>query len=178
MIEKSFVDEKQFKFVFNNIQSEDISVKNRAVEYLENYYFTEEQIEKLTPYFTHNEWSKVSSHQHNVLSEKFIRMHANSLVWLSISFWWKFDVNFTREMKNKLDWRPVCSHLPIDNKFVREFYDYIKWHYIALFQKFNFKFVKQWKMELRDHINDINENKKITEENKEKYIKYLLGYEK
>lgn len=175
MSKKLYINKKQFNFVLKNIQSNDHKTKLEAVKYLETHSFIEEQLEQLVPYFTHNEWSKISSFQHSNLTERFIRCYANELVWLSISFWWNFDINFTREMKDYLDWRPICTHLKIDSKFVKEFSDYIKWHYIALFQPLKLDFVKDWKEELKPYTKDISTNEKISDKERFKILNYLTS---
>lgn len=175
MSEKLFIDNRRFASFLKNIQSEDFKIRCKVTDYLEKYSFTEEQLEMVVPYFTHNEWSKISSFQHSNLTERFIRSYADNLVWLSVSFWWKFDINFTREMKDKLDWRPICTHLNIDSKFVREFRDYINWHYIALFQPLKFDFVKEWKEELKFYTKDISTNERINDNTRNRILAYLVN---
>lgn len=169
-----YIDKNHFDFVFRFVQ---LNFGNRVkvIWYLEHFKFTEEQLEQLAPYFNDDEWRKVSSYQLQ-LSNNFIRSHADHLHWMIISFHYIFDINFIREMKDKLDWRPICGHnYKIDSKFIREFYNYIDWHFIARFQLFDWKFVKEWKEELRAYLIQILENDKL--ENRKEYVDYLNNYE-
>lgn len=173
-MDRHFIDEENFNFVLKLIKSNIPIQRIETTRFLENFYFTEEQLETLAPYFEQENWGQVSTFQREVLTEQFVRNHRDQLRWLSVSFHWRFDLNFLREMKDYVDWRPLCSHIKMDEVFIREFYDYIKWNFFIKFQDFDFNFFNKYKMELKPYAEDIIENEHIPPEVRMRMLDEML----